>query len=497
MCARHLPTFCFALPCSKAPPSSRLFCPEPACAEGRCLEDKARGLIPARLSYMPVLGISLISLAAGSLLGIFTVLLASRSPAKKASQTSPLEAVSGNTRKGIPSRKAANTRYFKIETSLGLHHAHASGKNFFLMTGAYAVCITLFLGFSTIVNFMENAMMPKPWTPEMSIVPEDSPAYASQSSPLSDIPRTIDNTLAVEIGRLEKVKRAYGRMFAYDIPAVIKGENRNVNLISYEDNQFSWAEASLSQGSIEAVKLEENQALFVYNETLPIQVADRITLSVNGTPKVVTVAGILSDTPLARDPDTETIICSEKTFTDLTGQTGYTIIDIQFQNNADEKDVETVKNMCPDGMSFPENLAQIQEQRRFYYAFSVLVYGFLTMIAAITAFHIMNTIHMSIAANLKQYGAMRAIGMSSRQLVKMITAQAAAYAVTGSITGCILGAPLHMAVYVSLITTFWGLPWRFPATALGTIICIILLTTALAILGPAKRLRDISVAATL
>ena len=39
----------------------------------------------------------------------------------------------------------------KIETALGIHHAKAKKKNYILMTGAFAVCITLFLTFSTLV----------------------------------------------------------------------------------------------------------------------------------------------------------------------------------------------------------------------------------------------------------------------------------------------------------------------------------------------------------
>lgn len=38
------------------------------------------------------------------------------------------------------------------------------------MTGAFAVCITLFLGFCTLVPFIENAFMPKAWAAEISVV---------------------------------------------------------------------------------------------------------------------------------------------------------------------------------------------------------------------------------------------------------------------------------------------------------------------------------------
>ena len=69
---------------------------------------------------------------------------------------------------------------------------------------------------------------------------------------------------------------------------------------------------------------------------------DNITLSINNSEYTVTIAGVLSDSPLARSEGTETIFCSEETFTALTGETGYTIIDVQFQNNASEEDVRVM-----------------------------------------------------------------------------------------------------------------------------------------------------------
>ena len=75
----------------------------------------------------------------------------------------------------------------------------------------------------------------------------------------------------------------------------------------------------------------------------------------------------------------------------------------------------------------------MQQQRNLYHTFAVLVYGFLSIIVAITIFHIMNTVNMGGAAKMKEYGGMRAIGMSGRQLIKMIVAQAGTYAIHGVI----------------------------------------------------------------
>lgn len=444
-----------------------------------------RKISPQWFAYMPTWGISWISIAVSVLLGLLTVLLAARTPAKKAAKSSPLEAVSGNAQQTTMFRKAANTSFFKIETAMGVHHAKSNKKNYVLMTGAFAICIVLFLTFSTLVNFMQNAFMPSEWTPELSIVSETNTC-------------SIDSVLLENIKQNENVKRAYGRMFAYDVPVNIDGSNHKANVISYEANQFKWSADYLTAGSISVVEQEENQVLVVNTENTDVRVGDVITLSINGKEQAVTVAGILSDSPLAREEGTETIFCSEKTFVALTGQTGYTIIDVQFQNGASIEDVKDIENIFTDGgVVFTEQLSQVQQQRNLYSAFAVLVYGFLSIIVAITIFHIMNTINMGVIAKTKQYGTMRAIGMSNQQLIKMIVAEAMTYAVSGIILGCIIGLPMHWVVFASLITNFWGTAWSIPIFPLALIIGIVLFTSFLAVRSPAKRLHDMAIVDTI
>lgn len=440
-----------------------------------------RVINPQWFSSMPILGISWISVIASILLGLLTVLLAARSPAKRAAKVSPLTAVSGNAGQTASFRKAANTTAFKIETALGIHHAKAKKKKYILMTGAFAVCITLFLTFSTLVDFMKNAFVPPVYTPELSI--------ASEANTCS-----ISNELLEQIKQNDVVKRAYGRMFAYEVPAENNGKNYNANLISYEENQFRWAADSLIAGSIETVMQQENQVLFVQTGNIDVQVGDNISLTINNRPQIVTVAGILSDSPLARVEGTETFFCSEATFTALTGETGYTIIDIQFENNASSEDVKAIESIFSNGgVIFSDSLSHVQQQRNLYHTFAILVYGFLSIIVAITIFHIMNTISMGAAAKMKEYGAMRAIGMSNRQLVKMIIAEAGTYAINGVIWGCIIGLPMHWIIYVSLITNIWRTAWSVPFIPLILIIAIVLFASLLAVREPAKRLQRMSI----
>lgn len=67
---------------------------------------------PELFSSMLILWISWISIIASILSGLLTVLLAARSPAKRAAKVSPLTAVSRNAGQTASFRKAADTKAF-------------------------------------------------------------------------------------------------------------------------------------------------------------------------------------------------------------------------------------------------------------------------------------------------------------------------------------------------------------------------------------------------
>ncbi|MDO5575141.1 MAG: ABC transporter permease, partial [bacterium] len=128
---------------------------------------------PGYFSEMPALGVSTMGILFGVVIGVITVLIAASAPAKRAAAVSPLTAVSGNsyysetgestrnssrkskTKKKHAIKESKNARktgeaetfkkrhiriseFFHVETSLGIHHACGSKKNYFLMAGSFA-----------------------------------------------------------------------------------------------------------------------------------------------------------------------------------------------------------------------------------------------------------------------------------------------------------------------------------------------------------------------
>ena len=421
------------------------------------------------------------SIIAGIVVGLLTVLLAARSPAKKASKVSPLAAVSGNANDLQPVKKAANTKFFKIDTSLGIHHAKASKKNFILMISSFSISIILFLAFSVTIDFMNHTLTPlQPWTADISVIsPEDTCSVKAE--------------FIEELQQNPAVKNVYGRMFAYNVPVIVNGEEKVVDLISYEDMQFDWAKDYVLSGSLEKAQSESNTGLIVFEPQNDIEVGNVITLNLNGSQADMEIVGMLSDCPFNNRQDVGKLICSEDTFRKLTGETDYSIIDIQLSQNATENDVNEIHRLVGSQYTFSDERMGNSNTRGAYYCFGLFIYGFLVLIALITLFNIINSIAMSVVAKMKQYGVFRAIGLSNRQLAKMIIAEASTYAITGTICGSVLGIVCNKILFSKLITYKWGDAWSVPLVQLGIIIVVVAIAVILAVRNPIKKLEKTSI----
>ncbi len=446
-----------------------------------------RYLSPEYFIGMPAFAISFPSIISGICVGALTVFFAARSPAKRASRVSPLAAISGVNNELFRGKKAASTAFFKVDTALGIHHAKSSKRNFVLMVGSYSLSIILFLSFSVTIDFMNHALKPlKPWTPDISIV---SPDHSC----------SISDNLLKDLEGNPAVKRAYGRMFAYNVPIQLNGMEKNVDVISYEKHQFDWAKDYLLEGSLQRVQQEANTGLSVFEQqgSTP-KVGDTVTALIDNRSIDIEIVGTLSSSPFQNAPDVGTIICSEDTFKQLTGNTDFTIIDLQLSKNATQEDVDLIHaSVGSGGYIFSDERLGNRSVLGSYYSFGLFIYGFMTLIALITIFNIVNSISMSVSARMKEYGAFRAIGLSNQQMKKMIVAEASTYAIVGGFWGSALGLISNKLLYEKMITFYWGEPWKIPFVELGIILGIVIISVLIAVNHPMKRIRELSIVDTM
>ena len=447
-----------------------------------------RFLVGEEFSNIPLFGISIIGIISGILVGVITVLLAAGIPAKRAAKVSPVVAVSGNPEPDKMSRHSVHTGFFKIETALGIHHAVAAKKNLFLMTGSFALSIVLFLSFSVLIDFVDHLM------------PQSAASDIDISS--SDGTNTIDSDMAQMLTNMEGVKQVYGRRSSFNVAAGLEGDttlSSTVDLVSFDDFDLKalQKDGTLRWGSdLSKVYGDSRYVLATWDRNSSWDVGD--TLLVGN--EQITIAGLLKYDPFSGDGLTDgkiTLITSGETFTRLTGITDYSLIMVQTTSNATDEDVATIGQIVEEN-GYTMNDKRDQRTSGTYFAFVACVYAFLGIITLVTVLNIVNSISMSVSARIKQYGAMRAVGMDGNQISKMILAEAFTYAFWGCVIGCMIGLPLSKVLYDFLITNHFPYAvWSLPIGALAIIVLFVIVAAVLAAYSPAKRIRTISVTETI
>ena len=94
---------------------------------------------------------------------------------------------------------------------------------------------------------------------------------------------------------------------------------------------------------------------------------------------------------------------------------------------------------------------------------------------------------------MNRYGMMRAIGMESGQLTKMILAEAVTYAIPGSIIGSAAGIAIHKLFFEIAITTYFGDLWTFPVSTMAVILVTVTFSCIAAVYVPSGRIKNLPI----
>ncbi len=435
--------------------------------------------IGGEFAETPVFALSPIGLISGAVVGLVTVLLAAQEPAKRAAKVSPMAAVSGNSETLPTTRHTSKLILGKVEWTLGVHHATASKKNWFLMTASFSLSIILFLCFSVGLDFARELVPSlRSWQPDITLN-----GYANAL--------LLEPDLLNEIQGIPHVEGAYGTAYLENVPATSSREGiDHVNLMSYTDNLLDSAADSIMEGDLSAIYGNSGQVMTVSNKDNPLQVGD--TIQISG--KEVTIACAVSAGVYSSE---YSVICSTETFEWLTGETNYSLIGIQLDGGADDETIQQINDLVSGDVIFDDLRQSNQNDAATYLATQFMLYSFLAIIAMITLFNIINSISMSVTARIKQYGAMRAVGMDSGQLARMITAESLTYAVSGLAVGCVAGLLLSRYLFTMLLTKYFGAAWSLPVPLLCIIFLFDFAAAFLAAYAPVRRMAALPVAETI
>ena len=434
--------------------------------------------IGGEFATTPVFRLSPGGLCAGAVVGVVTVLLAAQAPAKRAAEVSPVAAASGSEQAAVV-HHAANLGSGRTETALGIYHATASKKNWFLITASFALSIVLALGFTVILQFA-SLLLPSlaPWQADVM--------YNGYDNEL-----VLPDTIAQQLRRMPGVAHVWGCTGLVHVPASSDRNNvEQVTFCSYDDFMLESSKSMVVKGRMAKTSGADNEVMTMYNKTNPIRVGDTIT--VNGVP--LTVVGAFSQGAFSDDV---TIIAPETLFRRVAGEQNYNMIGVQLDRTASDETVLALAAFSSDQIVVQDLRESNRQDRGTYYAARIVLYGFLAIIGGISLLNIINSISMSVSARMKQYGILRAIGMDDAQMRRMVSAEAGTYAVSGLVVGIALGLVLNRMLYTRLITHYFGAAWQVPWDCLAVIVVVVLAAVVLAVYNPVRRILMQPITATI
>ena len=114
-----------------------------------------------------------------------------------------------------------------------------------------------------------------------------------------------------------------------------------------------------------------------------------------------------------------------------------------------------------------------------------LFYVLLALAIVVSLFGIVNTLVLSIVERTREIGALRAMGMTRRQLKRMIRIESQITALIGAVIGIVVGVALAGLTTVALSS--WSLTFTVPGSILGGMLVVAFFAGRLASRLPARR----------
>ncbi|MET9627419.1 FtsX-like permease family protein [Lentzea sp. NPDC006480] len=152
------------------------------------------------------------------------------------------------------------------------------------------------------------------------------------------------------------------------------------------------------------------------------------------------------------------------------------------------------KARVPAGIEF-ESLADRRAAKENWFATLVAVaLGLLFLTILIAVVGVGSTTALSVVERTRESGLLRAIGLTRKELSRMVTAEAGLYGVIGALIGLAIGIPYAWLAIIAL-----GVDWplQVPVVAVGSVVLILAALTAGAGLLPARRAARVSPVAAL
>ncbi|TVX93349.1 ABC transporter permease [Paenibacillus agilis] len=157
------------------------------------------------------------------------------------------------------------------------------------------------------------------------------------------------------------------------------------------------------------------------------------------------------------------------------------------QSNATAQNIQQTIGTKFD-ITIIDNVHENKSKQESELVIKVLVYSFIAVVSLIGSLNIINTITISIIIRRKELAALKSIGMSQRDLKKMIIYEALIYGISGSLQGIFFGCILSYIMYLA-VSGISAIEWSIPYEACLITFAAALLISYASVLIPLRKIQ--------
>ncbi|WP_433753764.1 FtsX-like permease family protein [Paenibacillus amylolyticus] len=473
--------------------------------------------------------ISLPILIIAGVSGLLTVYLSAIGPARLAAKVSPLEAIhsSGSTKvEDISSVRKSKLlgKLLGIEGQFASRNIRRNKKRFRITAFSIVVSMILFIVFSGLAGLLGQ--------------PSQSGIDYSYSVMYEGPSKRIDDSVYSDIVKLDAVEQAYrfysNQMMAiypkekvnpkyYEIrpgmyPVAIGEEYQTSNnfIESFGNNGLDALKSKLTAGTVNIEKMNKengviiNQKLRVVTDDGKQIVTDQTQFKVGDHIKVrsmdsrnqeyetLTVTGIVDQSLLSTNYNESAFlefITTPEVLEKVTGNDTYARIFIHAKTDVSNKPITDYLKSLPQkdaGYSYTDKVEQLAQAKNDATTAKIFLYGFIGVIVLIAFLNILNTVSTNLILRTKEFAVLKAIGMTQRNIGKMILLEGVIYGLYAAVYGSILGTVLSYGIhhlFKGAVDVGWVIPWSSIVLACVGAVATTLVATA----WPMYRLNQTSI----
>lgn len=443
------------------------------------------------------------------IVGFSTIVLGVYFPAKRAAQVSPMEAISSNSNlklkgKNIRSKlqcKGILGKTLNFTTNMAYVNLKRNKKRFATTVTSLSITVIMFISVYYLINCSDPINnFKKNFGGDFIISSRNlSPGYGITKKDVDELynidgvyevskDKILNTTIEIPEDRITsdgmKFLKTKGNRSKKFQEALDKKQYKfSTHIRGYNSSELDKLNKGLLDGKINIEEMRTNPIAVVaqnlnYNNYLDIKIGDKIKVyyprydennnSVGDGIQIFEVAALIKEEMLA-SVDTmanNQIIISEEVADEVLGVKDFQNAAITLEKGADyaevEKQITDTMKLSRDltMKSFDEELENVKKNNM---QLSLITYSFVFIVAIVSIINLINIMNMNAILRSKEIGIMRALGLDSKEVKSMITAEGLFYGITAGAIGSILGTLTTYIIYIrgrQVLTK--GMTWELP-----------------------------------